>query len=156
MEMNDQLRRAMHRPPTLRQPGTPSPVAAPQAALEPSAPATTAKPKVVGLGKPKGRRAMNRTEAAYALILEAKKRSGMIVRYGWEEITLRWPDGMRYTPDFCVWYPNVPNELVFIETKGPFIEGDALVKFRAARAFWPEFEFKMMQRAKDKTWSRIL
>ncbi len=130
----------------------------PPVTSQPHEPVVTAKPSkkaAGGLAKPRGRRKMNKTEAAYALILEAKKRTGQVVRYGWEEITLRWPDGMSYTPDFCVWYPNVPSQLVFVETKGPWIEDDAKVKFRAARAHWPEFDFQMWQ-LKKGLWTQLL
>lgn len=106
---------------------------------------------------------MNKVEAAYSMILEARKRAGEILRYEWEGITLRWPDGMAFTPDFSV-FGNQPsyNEdgdkypLTFIETKGPWIEEDAKVKFRAARAHWPEFTFEMWQQDKSKNWKQLL
>lgn len=155
------MRLAMHRAPALRQPGQAQrPVAAPTQPMKPKKPS--------GLAKPRGRKQMNKTEAAYAAILEARKRKAEIDGYTWEGMTLRWPDGMTYTPDFAVTegYKTVevggqfPDEkwsrIVLIETKGPWIEDDAKVKFRAARAHWPEFEFKMMQRAKDGSWSQIL
>src|SRR6266436_6653522 len=44
---------------------------------------------------------MNRTEKEFAVILEAMKRNGEILRYEYEGITLRWA-GIRYTPDFVV------------------------------------------------------
>ncbi len=124
------------------------------------------KKRAPGLSKPRGRRKMNKTEAAFALILEARKRNGEILRYEWEGISLRWPDGMVFTPDFAVWKENeyvdssecdgaVWKEVSFIETKGAFIEGDALVKFRAARAQWQEFTFELWQ-LKKGTWSKIL
>lgn len=107
-----------------------------------------------GLAKPRGRKGMNKTEAAYALILEARKRAGDIHRYGREMITLRWEDGMTYSADFAVW-ESIDSRLLLIETKGAFIEGDALVKFRAARAHWPEFRFEMWQ-LKKGTWTQLL
>ncbi len=95
---------------------------------------------------------MNKTETAYSLILEARKRRGDIARWEREGMTLRWPDGMTYTADFTVWHTG---GILLIETKGAWIEGDALVKFRAARAYWPEFQFEMQQ-CKKGQWERIL
>lgn len=132
------------------------------ACLKPAnvAPAPT---KGTGKGKPRGRAAMNKTETAYSQILEAMKSRGEIKRWEREGITLRWPDGMTYSPDFAVWelatdpFPedHTRERLVFIEVKGPFIREDALVKFRAARAHWPEFAFSMMQLKKGE-WTQIL
>lgn len=158
-DITDGMRRAMLREPAMHAPGRPipAPVAPPATAPE----AVKATTKAVGLGKPQGRKVMNRTEAAYALILEAEKRAGLWIRYGREELTLRWPDGMRYTADFMALAPendSDPSPAVvvwMIEVKGAFIEGDALVKFRAARAYWPEFHFKMMQLKKGR-WEQVL
>src|SRR4051812_35225485 len=55
-----------------------------------------AEPKV---GKRRG--AMNKTEARFARLLDARLERGEILSYEYEGITLRWPDGMRYTPDFA-------------------------------------------------------
>lgn len=116
-----------------------------------------------GKGIPRARKAMNKTESAYAAILEAERKHGDIKRWEREGITLRWPDGMCYTGDFTVWNWNVsgdsptdgPHQIEIIETKGGFIRDDALVKFRAARAHWPEFVFRMMQYSK-REWRQIL
>lgn len=105
--------------------------------------------------KPK-RAAMNKTEAEYALILEAMKRKGEILRYEYEGITLRWAD-MKYTPDFVVFLNNAVaaiNGLKLIEIKGAHIWDRDLVRFKGARAYWPEFAFEMWQR-KVGTWTRI-
>lgn len=109
---------------------------------------------------------MNRTEAEYALILEAMKRRGDILRYEYEGITLRWAE-IRYTPDFVViltserWKgksrPFHLVEIKFIEVKGGFIGGKferAVERFRHARTYWPEFQFEMMQKKKG-IWTRI-
>lgn len=141
--------------------GTGSPIAAPTTPVASPLEPKPTKAKAAGLSKPRGRKGMNKTEAAYELILEAEKRAGLWIGYGREEITLRWPDGMSYTSDFTAYAPENDSEpspaviVWFIETKGPFIEGDALVKFRSARANWPQFHFKMMQ-LKKGTWEQIL
>lgn len=135
------------------------PSAALRAATLPASVPAEPKP---GKGKPRGRKGMNDTERAYSLILEAQKAAGNIERWEREGMTLRWPDGMAYSPDFMVvkkviWeHPESPlTQILFIETKGAYIRDDALVKFRAARAHWPEFEFRMMQRVKG-VWTELL
>lgn len=144
------LARAHARPATLRAPGAGGAVVdAPAVAAAPE----PVKRKAGGLAKPRGRKGMNRTEAAYALILEAEKQAGVIRRWEREGITLRWRDGMTYTADFAVWSND--KRLAFIETKGAFLRDDALVKFRAARAHWPEFAFEMWQ-LKGGAWTQLL
>src|SRR6266705_1444596 len=71
-------------------------------------------------GGGKKRHQMNKTEAEFALILEAMKRKGEILRYEYEGITLRWAD-MRYTPDFIVFNGLVDPMIKLIEIKGGHI-----------------------------------
>ncbi len=107
---------------------------------------------------------MNKTESEYALILEAQKREGKILRYLFEGITLRFAN-VKYTPDFVVFggpsnqRPFMPKQLKFIEVKGPFIRGNrerAVERFRHAKTYWPEFTFEMHQRQKDGRWVQII
>lgn len=98
---------------------------------------------------------MNKTESEFALLLEAKKRTGEIVRYEFEGITLRWAD-MRYTPDFVCVFPNVLGvtlPLLLIEVKGAHIWSRDIVRFKGARAYWAEFTFEMHQKTKSG-WKR--
>ncbi len=110
---------------------------------------------------------MNKVESEFALRLEAQKRSGEILRYEFEGITLRFAN-VKYTPDFVVislkpskgsgtqYYQ--PQELKFIEVKGPFIKGNrerAVERFRHAKTFWPEFSFECWQK-KDGQWTQII
>ncbi len=103
---------------------------------------------------------MNKTEAEFALRLEAQKRAGEILRYEFEGITLRFAN-VKYTPDFTVtWTPPGMNCacLKFVETKGPFIKGNrerAVERFRHAKTYWPEFTFEMWQK-KDGAWNQII
>ncbi len=101
---------------------------------------------------------MNKTEAEFAMILEARKRKGEISRYVFEGITLRWND-VRYTPDFIVsGYSPFEHEITLIEVKGPFIKGNrerAVERFRHAKTFWPEFTFELHQKTKDG-WKQII
>ncbi len=102
---------------------------------------------------------MNKTEREYALILEAQKRAGEILRYEFEGITLRFAN-VKYTPDFVVFYPwsKFRRILKMIEVKGPFIKGNrerAVERFRHAKTYWPEFTFECWQK-KDCQWSQII
>ncbi len=109
---------------------------------------------------------MNATESEFALILEAQKREGKILRYLFEGITLRFAN-VKYTPDFVVFLESPPDSPHFdyhqiiklIEVKGPFIRGNrerAVERFRHAKTFWPEFAFEMMQKQKDGSWNQII
>lgn len=113
---------------------------------------------VAGFSAPRKRKAMNKTETAFAAILEARKLAGEISDWFYEGITLRLPDGMTLTPDFAVWMKNDDDLFVWhlMETKGAWIEEDALVKFRAFRhAFNAQFEWELWQQVKWQ-WKKIL
>ncbi len=105
---------------------------------------------------------MNKTESEYALILEAQKRAGEILRYEFEGVTLRFAN-VKYTPDFVVIYVDQLQNVCwkatkFIEIKGPFCKGNrerAVERFRHAKTYWPEFAFEMWQK-KDGRWSQII
>ena len=109
------------------------------------------------LSAPRAKRGvMNKTESEFALMLEAQKRAGEILRYEYEGITLRWAD-MRYTPDFVVigncYESGYPVNMRLIEVKGGRIWGRDIVRFKGARAYWPEFAFEMYQKTKQG-WKR--
>jgi hypothetical protein len=98
---------------------------------------------------------MNKTESEFALLLEAQKREGQILRYDYEGFTLRWAD-MRYTPDFVVFpYALAAKQgsgltgMKLIEVKGGHIWSRDIVRFKGARAYWPEFAFEMWQNTKS-------
>jgi hypothetical protein len=100
---------------------------------------------------------MNKTECEYAFMLEMDRCRGEIERWDFAAMTLNW-GGMRYTPDFAVWTQDIEGheQLKFVEVKGAFLgHGDALVKFKAARAHWPQIEFEMWQKAKGGQWNRL-
>ncbi len=111
----------------------------------------------------KKRPSMNKTEAEFAMILEAQKRKGEILRYEFEGITLRWFD-MRYTPDFVVFCNPIMTPIgaefqaiKFIEVKGAHIHysQQAMARFKGARGFWPEFSFELHQKTKEG-WKQLL
>ncbi len=104
---------------------------------------------------------MNKTEAEFALRLEAQKRAGEILRYEFEGLTLRFAN-VRYTPDFVVFdsmgKSTAPHLIRFIEVKGPFIKGNrerAVERFRHAKTYWPEFTFEMHQKTKEG-WRQLI
>lgn len=94
---------------------------------------------------------MNRTESAYATILEARKRSGEVLDYWYESVTVKLADGVRYTPDFAVLLADGVLELH--EVKGGFIRDDARVKLRVAARHTP-FAYVLAQyHNKGKGWT---
>lgn len=89
---------------------------------------------------------MNRTEAAYSLVLEAQRRRGAIRSWAFETVTLKLGDDCRYTPDFLV--INASDEVEFHETKG-FERDDSKVKRRiAASTVFPFFRFFLVKKEK--------
>lgn len=117
-----------------------------------AAPVTTGgsggRAKLSGVRQRKG---PNKTEASFLAFLKETCPNARIER---EAITLRWPDGMTYTPDFVLFYTS--GQIGFYETKGPFIRRTGLEKFRAARAHWPMFEFELWQRDAAHNWKKLL
>jgi hypothetical protein len=105
---------------------------------------------------------MNKVESEFALMLEAQKRNGEILRYEFEGITLRW-SGVCYTPDFVVFYDDRSNykeqwhtTIKLIEIKGAFTKGKyerAIERFLHAKTYWLEFQFEMWQKA-ENGWKR--
>ena len=94
----------------------------------------------------KGKRGvMNNTESEFAMMLEAQKRTGEILRYEFHGMSLRWGvdektgDSMRYTPDFVVvvdgyLHCGKPKSWIvkLIEVKGPHIHyrQQAMARFK--------------------------
>jgi hypothetical protein len=88
---------------------------------------------------------MNRTEQRMAQRLEVAVKLGLVVRFGFELVTLRLADRVRYTPDFFVVYPD---GLGFVEVKGGFIRDDARIKLQVAARMYPELRFTLAQYVK--------
>lgn len=95
---------------------------------------------------------MNKTEAEYALILEAQKRRGEILRYRFEAVKIRVGEGCFYVPDFFI--EREGQKPLFVEVKG-FLRDDARVKFLAAKEqhSWADFE---MWRKVEGSWTQLL
>ena len=77
---------------------------------------------------------MNKTEVAYGLILEARRRAGQVREYHYEAVTLQLAHDCRYTPDFLVILADGTVELH--ETKG-HMRDDALVKLKVCARLYP-------------------
>lgn len=105
-----------------------------------------------GRGTRRAKGAMNKTEAAYAVVLEAQKRAGAIVDYKYEALTLKLADDCRLTPDFVVEYPDGEVQLheVKANRQGRWhAEDDARVKLKVAASLFP---FRLLVcYPKDKT-----
>ncbi len=94
---------------------------------------------------------MNKTEAAYAMLLDARKRNGEVLAYWYESVTVKLADGVRYTPDFSVLLRDGSFELH--EVKGGFIRDDARIKLRVAARHTP-FTYVLAQyHNKGKGWT---
>lgn len=101
--------------------------------LKPSNSVELKKPASFALGRLK-QGEMNKTEAAYANLLETKKRIGEVVWYEFEPMNLRIADKCFYSVDFLVMLSN--GQLECHEVKGYWTD-DALVKIKAAAAKFP-------------------
>ena len=104
-----------------------------------------------GRTQPKRDGSMNRTEAAYARLLETRRLGGEIASWQFQPVKLRLADRTFYEPDFMVVLPD--GRLQMHETKAgvenkatgivsPLVEDDAMVKIKVAAEQHP-FEFVM-------------
>jgi hypothetical protein len=104
---------------------------------------------------------MNRTETAYAEILQARKIAGEIIEWHFEAVTFKLADDTRYTPDFGVLLANGEQEFVDTKGGGP-IDPTSLVKIKCAAEKFPQFRFAIEQKlarknigADGKEWRRV-
>lgn len=91
--------------------------------------------------QPRGQ--MNKTESAYAQLLDAELAAGLILWFRFEALKLRLADNTFYTPDFPV--ITASGSLEFREVKGRWTD-DARVKIKVAATQYP-FRFLAIQRA---------
>lgn len=77
---------------------------------------------------------MNKTEAAYAALLQLRKDAGQLAGFWFEAVTLKLAKDTRYTPDFLVQLKDGTME--FHEVKG-YWEDDARVKIKVAAEMFP-------------------
>ena len=89
---------------------------------------------------------MNKTESAYANLLELRKKDGEVKRWAFEPIKFRLADRTYYTPDFMVVKEDV---IEFHEVKG-FAEDDYRVKVKCVAELFPEFLFIEVKKIKGE------
>ena len=92
---------------------------------------------------------MNKTEAEYAGMLEARKRAGEIAWYAFEPFKIRLADRTFYDVDFGVMLSD--GRLEVHEVKGGFITDDGRVKLKIAAEHFPA-QFFLCQKAR-KVWT---
>ena len=90
---------------------------------------------------------MNKTEEAYAQMLELRKRAGEILDYRYEAVKLRLAAKTFLTMDFLV---VIPDAIELHEVKGHW-EDDARVKIKVAAEQYPWFRFVAVSRI-GKAW----
>lgn len=81
---------------------------------------------------------MNKTEAAYALVLEARRQGGELKAWKYEPLRLILAPKTTYCPDFLV--VTSDDEIELHEVKG-FWRDDARVKIKVAATTFPWFRF---------------
>lgn len=89
--------------------------------------------------------AMNKTEAAYDLLLKQRLHAGEIQWYCFEGVKLRLADNTFYTADFFVM--NAEGLLEVHEVKGHWTD-DARVKIKVAAAQYP-FRFIALKKSRE-------
>ena len=89
---------------------------------------------------------MNRTESAYAELLERLRAGGYVLWYSFEGIKLRLADQTFYTPDFAVMASD--GVMAIHEVKGHWRD-DARVKIKVAADLYP-FRFKAVRKLSKK------
>lgn len=89
---------------------------------------------------------MNKTEAAYAQVLEQRRLAGNIVWWAYEAITFKLAPDTRYTPDFVVQLHDDTMEVH--ETKG-FMREDSWIKLKVAAEKFP-FRFFLVRQVPKK------
>lgn len=97
---------------------------------------------------PRGK--MNKTEAAYAQLLDARRAAGAIADFKFESVKLRLADRTWYMPDFCVFMHDGTVEMH--EVKG-FMTDDANVKLKVAADLYSQHIFRLVRKGKKGTWT---
>lgn len=108
------------------------------------------------------RRVMNKTEAEFARILEARQKRGEIVSFDFEGVALRFGNNETfiYSPDFVVTKSHhtttdgIAVHYVMIEVKGAHIRQKDWDRFKHARDNYPLLTFQLWQK-KAGAWSQL-
>ena len=85
---------------------------------------------------------LNKTEQAYAMVLEDRKFRGEIAWYAYEGIKFRLADKTFFTPDFAVLQADGVMEIVEIKGSKAIFMDDAKVKLKVSAELFP-FVFKL-------------
>ena len=85
--------------------------------------------------KSQGPRGMNKTEAEWSGMLEARRVAGELLFWAFEPIKVRLADRTWYEPDFLV--VRSTGELELHEVKGAFVMDDARLKFKLVAEHFP-------------------
>lgn len=100
------------------------------------------RPKVFAKGRKPRRGHMNRTESAYAQLLEIRKNAGEILWFDFEGLRFRVGVGAWYCPDFLIM--NADGTIECHETKGGFSREAAIVRIKCAAEKFP-FKFVLVK-----------
>lgn len=90
---------------------------------------------------------MNKTENSFSKLLEKAREEGEILRWHFEEVSLKIGPNTRYIPDFIAVMPS--GRWQVFEIKG-HLEDDAAVKFKTAAEKYPEISFHMLRKVKGQ------
>ena len=99
---------------------------------------------------------MNKTEEAYAELLQIRKLAGEIIEWQFEAVTFKLAEDTRYTPDFSVLLATGEQEFIDAKGGGP-IDPKSLVKIKCAAEKFPQFKFVIEQKLAKKlggNWKR--
>jgi hypothetical protein len=94
---------------------------------------------------------MNKTEAAYAQLLDARKAAGDILDWRFHPIRVRLADNTFYEPDFLVM--TAGRELQLHETKGGFTTDKGQLKIKLCAEVLPWFRVFKCTKGKDGQWT---
>jgi hypothetical protein len=95
---------------------------------------------------------MNKTEARFAAILEARKRAGEILDYWYESFNVRLAKKTWFKADFLIMFHSGALEFVDVKGGGPTAD-DAQVKIKVAAEMYPRFGW-VQERFKGGGWKR--
>ena len=94
---------------------------------------------------------MNKTEAAYAAHLEARRRAGEIAWFKFEGVKLRLADNTFYSPDFAVMGADGVLEMHEVKGSLNYIQEDAKVKIKVAAEMYP-FNLFLLRQSQKRRW----
>ena len=108
--------------------------------------------KILSRGLNRERGKMNKTEAAYSLLLTADE---SVARWWFEPFSLRLshPEsgtGARYTPDFLVLMEDGSTYVDDTKAPGKFDDSASIVRIKAAAELFPLWRFRIVKQRRKK------